>query len=154
VSTGETLVEMYDNNNETEVSVGGPKCTYNGQDLPCFVCTSPNASITSELLVEMLSTIDQSGIFPQNNELGMPFLLIDGHHSRTRIPFLEYINDEEHRWKVCIGVPYATHMWQPHDSSELNGTFKIKFCKKGTARARMDCVELSAIGRPSFTLYQ
>jgi hypothetical protein len=129
VISGETLVEIFDNNLKSGVSTGGPTCTYNGINLPCFVCTSPNASITSELLVEMLAAIDNTGMFPRNDELGMPFLLIDGHHSRTRLPFLKYVNDDQHRWKVCIGVPYATHMWQPHDSSELNGTFKIKLYK-------------------------
>jgi hypothetical protein len=29
---------------------------------------------------------------------------------------------------VCIGVPYGTHIWKPHDSSILNGTFQIKLC--------------------------
>jgi hypothetical protein len=129
VFTGETLAETYDLNNESGVSIGGPKCTFNGKVLPCFVCTSPNASITSELLVTMLQTIDKSGVFPRSEELGMPFLLIDGHHSRTRLPFLNYVNNESNLWKACIGVPYATHMWQPHDSSELNGSFKIQLTK-------------------------
>jgi hypothetical protein len=26
----------------------------------------------------------------------------------------------------CIGVPYATHVWQIADASELNGLFKIE----------------------------
>jgi hypothetical protein len=46
------------------------------------------------------------------------------------LPFLEYITDPDHKWKVCIGVPYGTHLWQPHDSSELNGTFKIKLYRE------------------------
>jgi hypothetical protein len=91
-----------------------------------FIGCSPNASITSELLVEMLSVIDRSGVFPRTEDLGVTFLLLDGHHSRTRLPFLSYINDEAHKWQCCIGVPYATHVWQPADSSELNGSFKIK----------------------------
>jgi hypothetical protein len=129
VQTGETLLEVYDNNQQTGVSIGGPKCTYLGKTIPCFVCTSPNASITSDLLAKMLSTIDEAGIFPRSEEDGVPFLLLDGHHSRTRLPFLNYINHPNHLWKVCIGVPYATHMWQPHDSSELNGTFKTQLYK-------------------------
>jgi hypothetical protein len=128
IETGETLVEVFDNNYQAGASVGGPKCCYNGQDLPCFVRTSPTL-ITSKLLVEMLNTIDNSGIFPRNDQLGMLFLLIDGHRSWTHLPFLKYINDKDHRWKVCIGVPYATHMLQPHYNSELNGAFKIKLYK-------------------------
>jgi hypothetical protein len=133
VSDGQTLVEIYDNNVEAGVSIGGPKCTFKGKEIPCFVCTSPNASITSELLVDMLAAIDSYGIFTRSEDEGMPFLLCDGHHSRTRLPFLKYINDDDHLWKVCIGVPYATHMWQPHDSSELNGTFKTLLYKTKAA---------------------
>jgi hypothetical protein len=64
----------------------------------------------------------------QNKE-GVPFFLIDGHHSCTRLPFLKNVNNPDHQWKVCIGFPYATRMWQPHDSSELNGTFKTLLFK-------------------------
>jgi hypothetical protein len=124
INTGQTLLETYDSNKQSGASIGGPRCTYLGITVPCFVCTSPNASITSELLAEMLATIDKAGIFQRSEEEGIPFLLLDGHHSRTRLPFLNYVNDPAHLWKVCIGVPYATHMWQPHDSSELNGSFK------------------------------
>jgi hypothetical protein len=38
--------------------------------------------------------------------------------------FLTYINDPNHIWKVCLGVPYATNFWQVGDSAEQNGTFK------------------------------
>lgn len=41
------------------------------------------------------------------------------------LPFLQYINHPEHEWVCCIGVPYATHIWQVGDASELNGAFKI-----------------------------
>jgi hypothetical protein len=80
VETGESLVEAYNNNLNTGVSAGGPQCTCNGQNLPRFVCCLPNASITSELLVEMM----------------MPVLLLDGHHSQTRLPFLKYVDKENH----------------------------------------------------------
>ena len=35
--------------------------------------------------------------------------------------------DPKHRWTVCIGVPYGTHIWQFGDASEMNGSFKIFF---------------------------
>jgi hypothetical protein len=41
------------------------------------------------------------------------------------LQFLYYINDPQHIWCVCIGVPYVTHIWQPADSSELNSCFKV-----------------------------
>jgi hypothetical protein len=37
---------------------GGPKCKYNGKEVPCFFGTSPKASITSELLMSMLKYMD------------------------------------------------------------------------------------------------
>jgi hypothetical protein len=133
VKTGKTRVETVLLNRETGASIGGPRCRFNGKILPCFVGCSPNASITSEMLVEMLKVIDKSGVFPRSPELGIPFLLLDGHNSRTRLPFLNYINDDNHKWKCCIGVPYATHLWQPADSSEVNGSFKIKLSKAKAA---------------------
>ncbi len=45
------------------------------------------------------------------------------------LPFLKYINDPEHKWVCCIGVPYATHIWQVGDASGLNGAFKIALSK-------------------------
>jgi hypothetical protein len=54
-----------------------------------------------------------------------PVLILDGHGSRMRLPFLKYINDPTHPWVVCLGVPYGTHIWQVADSSKLNGSFKI-----------------------------
>jgi hypothetical protein len=66
----------------------------------------------------MLAQIDSFNVFPRSKEEGVPFLLVDGHHSRTRLPFLEYITDKAHE--------YGTHIWQSHDSSKSNGTFKMK----------------------------
>jgi hypothetical protein len=54
-----------------------------------------------------------------------PFLLLDGHHSRFEIPFLDYIHNKDHEWVCCIGVPYGTHIWQVADSPQMNGAFKI-----------------------------
>jgi hypothetical protein len=36
------------------------------------------------------------------------------------------INDSKHEWVCCIGVPYATHIWQVADASEQNGVFKVE----------------------------
>jgi hypothetical protein len=73
----------------------------------------------------MLKAIDDLEVFERTPDGPMPFLLLDGHHSRLEVPFLDYIFDEEHKWYVCIGVPYGTHYWQVADSSELNGTYKM-----------------------------
>jgi hypothetical protein len=42
--------------------------------------------------------------------------------------FLDFINDPNHPWVVCLGVPYGTHLWQVADATELNGCFKIALC--------------------------
>jgi hypothetical protein len=90
---GENNVETYDLNAKNGVMRGGPTCTFIGKEIPCFVCTSPNASITSKLLAAMLKQIDSYGLFPRSKE-GMPFLLVDGHHSPTRLPFMKYVTDK------------------------------------------------------------
>ncbi len=41
--------------------------------------------------------------------------------------FINYINNEGHHWKVCLGVPYATSLWQVGDSAQNNGTFKTEW---------------------------
>jgi hypothetical protein len=101
----------------------------NGITVPCFVCCTPNASIRSELLAQMLKHIDDTGIFSQSEEEGCPFLLIDGHQSRTMLPFLRYVNHPDHLWWACIGVHMQLILWHPHDSLDFNGTFKIKLYK-------------------------
>jgi hypothetical protein len=45
------------------------------------------------------------------------------------LPFLWYINDANHKWFCCFGVPYATHLWQVNDAEGLNGKFKIELMK-------------------------
>ena len=107
-----------------DAMVGGPTCTYKGKEVPCFVTYSPKASITSDILTEMLKRMDDLKLF-EHCPAQRPFLLLDGHHSRLELPFLEYITNEFHRWHVCIGVPYGTHIWQLADSTEQNGCFKM-----------------------------
>jgi len=67
-----------------------------------------SGSITSELLAKMLEHIDY---YAEPNQMnGMtPFLLLDGHGSHYKEPFLDYINDNKHKWKICIGVPYGAN---------------------------------------------
>ena len=129
VETGRTEAETWNLNCKNDVCKGGPVCFFNGAELPTFVCSSPSASITSKLLVQMFQEMDKRNLFERSPELGTPFVLIDGHQSRTSLPFLRYVNDPLTAWRACIGVPYGTHIWQPHDSSELNGTFKVALYK-------------------------
>ena len=45
------------------------------------------------------------------------------------LPFLGYINNLAHKWHVCFGVLYATHLWQVGDASSLNGVFKAELTR-------------------------
>jgi hypothetical protein len=106
---------------------GGPTCFFQGKHIPCFYGTSPKASITTTLLTEMLKYLDTIGVY--DRRICHPFLLLDGHHSRMMLPFLDYINNPNHKWFTCFGVPYATHLWQVDDASSLNGAFKIELTR-------------------------
>ena len=55
----------------------------------------------------------------------IPFFLLDGHGGCFEESFLDYINNDLHRWKVCIGVPYETNLWQVGDSMQQNGSLKM-----------------------------
>ena len=102
----------------------GPMCSFNGIDVPCFCCCSENGSITAELLVDMLSVMDNKKLFDRSDGVN-PFLLLDGHGSRFDLMFLTYVNDPANIWNACIGLPYGTSYWQEGDSSEQNDCFKM-----------------------------
>ena len=57
-------------------------------------------------------------------------MLVDGHQSRFEVEFLQYINDQNHKWNVCIGIPYRTSLWHVGDSVQQNGRFKMLVTKK------------------------
>ena len=103
---------------------GGPVCSFRGKRIPPIVACTKNASVTSETLVECLRHLDSCCLFTRGNGR-MPFLSLDGHCSRFGLPFLQYIHGEGHKWKVCIGVPCATHWWQVADASQVNGAYKM-----------------------------
>ena len=73
--------------------------------MPAFVRWHESGSITSEILVDALITLDLLNLFPRDNQNIKPFLLLDGHGSRLELPFLNYINNPEDHWVVCVGVP-------------------------------------------------
>jgi hypothetical protein len=123
--TGVSQSETFRLNSGSNRSVqGGPVCNFQGKYLPCFVATSPKASITPEILADMLGAMDSVGLYDPTNGC-MPFLLLDGHGSQMKLPFLSYITSSYSRWMVCCGVFYGSHLWQVADSSELNGCFKM-----------------------------
>jgi hypothetical protein len=72
----------------------------------------------------MIRYINKLNIFDCNDGV-LPFLLLNGHGSRFKLPFLEYITNKDHEWKACIGVPSSTSYWQVGDSMEKNMCFKM-----------------------------
>jgi len=107
---------------------GGPECIFRGKKIPAFVRWHESASITSDILVQALQTMDALDLFPRTDGV-KPFLLLDGHGSRLQLPFLKYINEPKDHWIVCIGVPYGTALWQVGDSKEQNGSFNMAITK-------------------------
>jgi hypothetical protein len=94
----------------------------------------------------MLAHMDGLKIWEQTDDSPTPFLLLDGHHSRMELPFLDYIHNQEHPWAVCIGVPYGTHIWQVANASECNGCFQM--CVTRTKRVMFD---IRPDGKKGFT---
>ena len=86
--------------------------------------------MNASTLKEIFETLDNLDVYTREREEGyIPFVLLDGHQSRFSLEFLEYINNSDHKWNVCIGVPNGTAYWQVGDSSEQNGTFKMSFTR-------------------------
>ena len=117
---------------------GGPTCMYKGKEIPCMVRFSEGGGITTKILTDILRTLDSLELFSAGRENGIrPFVLLDGHGSRFGLEFLKYINEDSHRWSVCIGVPYGTAYWQIGDSTEQNGSFKLHLSKRKEMMVRL-----------------
>ena len=96
--------------------------------MPCLTRWSPNGSITSAILIDILATLDHIKCIDRSSGR-KPFLLVDGHGSRFQLDFLKYVIDPCHEWVVVIGVPYGTALWQVGDSSEQNGAYNMALTK-------------------------
>jgi len=121
---------------------GGPMCTFKGVDVPCMCRWTPKSSIDGSILLDIVKTLDILQVFraERANSL-VPMLLVDAHGSRFDLNFLEYINNPETEWCVCIGVPYGTSLWQVGDSSQQNGSYKMasaKFKRTNKYTAKID----------------
>ncbi len=107
----------------------GPTCTFKGKQVPCYCCCSESRSINGKLLTDMLRYLDSHNLFDRSTGLN-PFLILDGHGSRFKLEFLEYINSSETKWFVNIGLPYGTSYWQVGNLTEQNGCFKMVLSKQ------------------------
>jgi len=79
---------------------GPPTCRFRGRDIPALVRWNKSGSISSDILVEAISTLDTMNGIPRDDGI-KPFLLLDGHGSRLKLPFLKYINTPKNTgWSV------------------------------------------------------
>ena len=109
---------------ENGVFSGGPTCVVDGKSIPPYVTCSTSGGITPEILTNSLKHLDEYMSFDRST--ATPTLLLDGHGSRFDETFLEYANpdNEEKGWKVVLGCPYGTSLWQVGDSRSQNGMYK------------------------------
>ena len=71
----------------------------------------------------MLQRLYELKVYNQTDGSYLCFL-INGDNSHLKLPFLQYTNDEVHKWCAYIGIPYGTHIWQVGDSKDQNGGWK------------------------------
>jgi hypothetical protein len=109
---------------------GGPTCKYNGKVVDCLVFTSKSGRITGGILVEILTYFNSIDLFPRVLGGLIPLLIVNRHQSCLAPIFVEYISDKKHPWKVCLGVPYATTLWQVGDASKQNGMVKLEWYRE------------------------
>ena len=102
---------------------GRPTCHYLGKYVPCFCAWLEKGGFTSEILCNMIATLDKLEIFSRENAL--PFLICNAHSSRFEFTFLKYISNPEHESALCIGITYETALWQVSDSAEKNGSMNM-----------------------------
>jgi len=125
---GNVLLE--ENLGENHYMAGGPTCHFRGKDIPAMFFISPSGGVTAEILVEILKRLDKQEIYSRNDGV-RPMIILDGHDSRLKPTFLNYINSIQTKWYVCLGTPYSTGYWQVGDSAEQNGAFKMAWiCEK------------------------
>ena len=67
---------------------------FKGKEIPCLVRWTTKGGINGAVLVEILQTLDELGVYSTEHTEGeTPFLMIDGHGSRLKLPFLKHINE-------------------------------------------------------------
>mmetsp|Transcript_29692 Transcript_29692/g.45503 ORF Transcript_29692/g.45503 Transcript_29692/m.45503 type:complete len:92 (-) Transcript_29692:918-1193(-) len=86
--------------------------------------------------------MDALELFPRYPNGPKPVLLLDGHQSRLGFEFLEYINANDARWFVCLGVPMEPSYGKlaiPHNRMVVLGS--------PSSRTNMNCSKLNKMKR-------
>jgi len=119
---------------------GAPTCTFRGKEVPALVTCTPTGSINSDILMKAFKRLDDLGVYERNEGGPIPCALFDAHDSRLQLPVLRYVNEkvaygstQNHRWRLSIGLPNATHIWQVGDSQEQNASYKIAMTREKDA---------------------
>jgi len=118
-----------ENSGKGKTFPGSPKCYFRGKEVEAFVTCTPKGSVTSDILKQVFERLDNMGMY-ERVDGRVPMALFDAHDLRLQVPFLQYINDKNHIWKFCIGLPNGTHKWQVGDSKQQNGRWKIEWYKE------------------------
>ena len=87
---------------------GGPACVFRGKEVPALVTCTKKGGITSSILRVAFKCLDDLGMYERKPDR-TPMAFFDAHDSCLQVEFLEYVNDPEHLWKFCIGLPNGTH---------------------------------------------
>mmetsp|Transcript_20328 Transcript_20328/g.44401 ORF Transcript_20328/g.44401 Transcript_20328/m.44401 type:complete len:427 (-) Transcript_20328:453-1733(-) len=111
---------------EGKIHPGGPTVEFKGVKVPAYCNCTETGSINSEILADAFKTMDDLNLFTRDANGKAPIAMLDGHCSRTGLPFLEYVCDKETQWYILLGVPNQTQVWQLGDSAEQNGSFKME----------------------------
>ena len=130
---GETVMdETTTNHGAGKHLPGGPACACDDKMMPRATRVSESEGTTAGVLVDVLAVLDKLDAFPRDSGID-PFMVLDGHSSRSDPKFLAHINNCDHRWKACLGLPHATSLWQLGDGKEQNGTFKGEWHRAKTS---------------------
>ena len=113
---------FFENSGEGKFFPGAPVYQFHGKTIPALIWWNESAILISNILVDVLKILDCLDVVKRVSKKH-PFLLIDGHKSRIKMPFLQYFNTPADHCMVCLGVPYGTVLWQVGDSKEQNGSF-------------------------------
>ena len=125
---------------------GGLSCNFKGKHVPCFIRWRNKGSMTLENLQDLFATLDHHNLSPCSNDPYLRlFALLDGHRSRIKYNFLDYVKNKEHLWVVCFWVPYGTTTWQVGNSKEQNGSFNMALGNAKSQLVKKNCTLLTWI---------
>ena len=95
---------------------GGPICEFRGKRVPCYVTTTRHSCITGDILGNCLRRLDDLEINERSSDKPSPMVIVEGNFGEFGASFLQYINDKEHEWIVCAGLPFTTcRFWKQGD---------------------------------------